>query len=75
MARVFWSESGRKLVHDADRVKRRLIRCLPQVQINYLPEAGHGLVDCTLPILEYLGDAIAASDRAECSVGAGEIVT
>jgi pimeloyl-ACP methyl ester carboxylesterase len=45
---------GKDAIFDSDQTKRRLEACLPQVQIEYLSEAGHGLVDSTSSVLEFL---------------------
>jgi pimeloyl-ACP methyl ester carboxylesterase len=45
---------GKDAFFDSAKVKRRLEACMPRVQVNYLPEAGHGLVDSTVPVLESL---------------------
>jgi hypothetical protein len=45
---------GIDAVFDSDETKRRLEACMPQVQVKYLPEAGHGLVDPTSSVLEFL---------------------
>jgi pimeloyl-ACP methyl ester carboxylesterase len=45
---------GSDAFFDSEKMKRRLKACLPDVEVNYLPEAGHGLVDPTLPVLEFL---------------------
>jgi pimeloyl-ACP methyl ester carboxylesterase len=41
-------------IFDSDQTRRRLETCMPQVQVKYLPEAGHGLVDSTSSVLEFL---------------------
>jgi pimeloyl-ACP methyl ester carboxylesterase len=45
---------GKDALFDSAQVKQRLEACMPRVQVHYLPEAGHGLVDSTLPVLEFL---------------------
>jgi len=45
---------GKDVYFDAERMRRRLEKCMPRVQILYLPEAAHGLEDPTLPALEFL---------------------
>jgi pimeloyl-ACP methyl ester carboxylesterase len=42
------------VIFDSNETRRRLEACIPQVQVKYLPEAGHGLVDSTSPVLEFL---------------------
>jgi len=45
---------GKDAILDSDETRRRLAMCLPQAQISYLPDVGHGLVDPTSPVLEFL---------------------
>jgi pimeloyl-ACP methyl ester carboxylesterase len=45
---------GRDAILDSDETKRRLEACVPDVQVKYLSEAGHGLVDSTPSVLEFL---------------------
>jgi pimeloyl-ACP methyl ester carboxylesterase len=45
---------GKDVIFDSDATKRRLETCARDVQVKYLPEAGHGLVDSTAPVLEFL---------------------
>jgi pimeloyl-ACP methyl ester carboxylesterase len=45
---------GKDAVLDSDDTKRRLETCIPQVHVKYLPEVGHGLVDSTSSVLEFL---------------------
>lgn len=45
---------GKDAIFDSDDTKRRLERCVPKAQVEYLPEAGHGLVDPTSSVLEFL---------------------
>ncbi len=45
---------GNDAVFDSDETRRRLEACVPQVQVKYLPEAGHGLVDSTSSVLDFL---------------------
>jgi pimeloyl-ACP methyl ester carboxylesterase len=48
---------------DSEETKRRLERYVPQVQVKYLPEAGHGLVDPTSFVLEFLLSGMAMRRR------------
>jgi len=41
-------------IFDSDETRRRLEACMPQVQVKYVPQAGHGLVDSTSSVLEFL---------------------
>ena len=52
---------GNDAILDSDHTKRRLETCVPDVQVKYLPEAGHGLVDSTSSILEFLRAAAACT--------------
>jgi pimeloyl-ACP methyl ester carboxylesterase len=45
---------GNDAIFESDETRRRLETCMPQVQVKYLPEAGHGLVDSTSSVLEFL---------------------
>jgi pimeloyl-ACP methyl ester carboxylesterase len=45
---------GRDAILDSDETKRRLEACVPDVQVKYLSGAGHGLVDSTPSVLEFL---------------------
>jgi pimeloyl-ACP methyl ester carboxylesterase len=45
---------GKDAVLDSAETKRRLETCVPHVQVEYLSEAGHGLVDPTSSALEFL---------------------
>ena len=55
---------GKDAIFDSNHTKRRLEGCLPQVQIKYLSEAGHGLVDSTSSVLEFL---LAATEMRRAS--------
>ena len=45
---------GKDAILDSDETERRLKACVPHVQVEYLSEAGHGLVDSTPSVLEFL---------------------
>jgi pimeloyl-ACP methyl ester carboxylesterase len=45
---------GKDAVLDSDETKRRLEACVPRAQVEYLAEAGHGLIDSTSSVLEFL---------------------
>jgi pimeloyl-ACP methyl ester carboxylesterase len=55
---------GKDAILDSNETKRRLEACVPRVQVKYLSEAGHGLVDSTSSVLEFL---LAATDRRRAS--------
>lgn len=56
---------GKDAILDSDETKRRLEVCVPHVQVKYLSEAGHGLVDSTSSVLGFL---LAATDM-RCARG------
>jgi pimeloyl-ACP methyl ester carboxylesterase len=45
---------GKDAFFDSDQTRRRVEACMPRARVDYLPEAGHGLVDSTATILEFL---------------------
>ncbi len=48
---------ARDAVFDSEETRRRLTTCVPQSRVAWLPDAGHGLVDPTAAVLEFLLDA------------------
>jgi pimeloyl-ACP methyl ester carboxylesterase len=45
---------GKDAYFDSEKMKRRLANCMPQTQVDYLPEAGHALVDSTARVTKFL---------------------
>ncbi|HTP27581.1 MAG TPA: alpha/beta hydrolase [Anaeromyxobacteraceae bacterium] len=45
---------GRDAIVDTAKAKRRLERLVPHADIRFLPEVGHGMVNPTVPVLEFL---------------------
>jgi pimeloyl-ACP methyl ester carboxylesterase len=48
---------GRDVVFRSKVIQRRLQACVRNIRLDYLPSAGHGLVDQTSTVLDFLGDA------------------
>jgi pimeloyl-ACP methyl ester carboxylesterase len=51
---VFAVLGGKDAFFDSEKVKSRLEHCMPQAQVKYFPDAGHGLVDSTTDVLQFL---------------------
>jgi pimeloyl-ACP methyl ester carboxylesterase len=51
---VFVVVGGKDLVFSGRRMRRRLRTCLPQADVVYLPQAGHGLTNQTAAICDFL---------------------
>jgi pimeloyl-ACP methyl ester carboxylesterase len=45
---------GKDAIFRSDETRRRLVTCVPQSRVHYLPAAGHGLTDQTATVLEFL---------------------
>jgi pimeloyl-ACP methyl ester carboxylesterase len=45
---------GNDAYFDSEKMKRRLANCMPQTEVDYLPEAGHALVDSTARVTKFL---------------------
>jgi pimeloyl-ACP methyl ester carboxylesterase len=46
---------GRDAIFDSAETRQRLAKCVPQVRLIHLPDAGHGLRDMTPEIASFLG--------------------